>query len=297
MTRPDPDPDYPRREPLFALHFCRRVVDAGVANDLGPAAALLLVAVALREDAARYAGPVTFYNPQLLPLVGLGSVDALDRVRSAAVTAGWLRYRPGRKGVPGRYWVTVPDTDRPPSAGGDGRAASVPADGCYRPGADTTRRQAEGKPEESADATGFLGLSSAPVRTQPADKPGASAELFFRSSPCPDAEDGGDGPTGREADPVLRFPAAADGDWPLTAAQLADWAAAYPARDVLAECRKARAWLAAHPARRPTAAGLPAFLVRWLNRAGDRPPRPDPPTPPAPPPAATVDALERAGLL
>ncbi|VTR92160.1 Uncharacterized protein OS=Blastopirellula marina DSM 3645 GN=DSM3645_24505 PE=4 SV=1 [Gemmata massiliana] len=40
---------------------------------------------------------------------GLGSADALDRVRKRCVAAGWLHYEPGAKGVAGRYWVTVPD--------------------------------------------------------------------------------------------------------------------------------------------------------------------------------------------
>jgi hypothetical protein len=38
------------------------------------------------------------------------SVHQLRRVRPAAVASGWLHYEPGRKRVPSRYWITVPQT-------------------------------------------------------------------------------------------------------------------------------------------------------------------------------------------
>ncbi len=48
------------------------------------------------------------------------------------------------------------------------------------------------------------------------------------------------------------------------------WAGMYPGVDVLAECRKAYAWIDAAQNRK-TARGMSAFLVRWLNKAADRP--------------------------
>lgn len=77
------------------------------------------------------------------------------------------------------------------------------------------------------------------------------------------------------ADVVLVFPCAGKAaSWPLNQRQIDAWVAAYPGVDVAAECRKAWAWVEASPKRRKTAAGMPRFLVAWLNRATDRgPPR------------------------
>lgn len=57
----------------------------------------------------------------------------------------------------------------------------------------------------------------------------------------------------------------------LTDAQLADWQRDFPNLDVLAECRKAGAWLRANPTKRKTLKGMPRFLVNWLLRATDSP--------------------------
>ena len=67
---------------------------------------------------------------------------------------------------------------------------------------------------------------------------------------------------------MLTFPTRTK-TWHLTQAQVESWAVAFPARDVLAECRRALAWVEASPARRKTARGMPRFLVAWLNRATD----------------------------
>ena len=71
---------------------------------------------------------------------------------------------------------------------------------------------------------------------------------------------------------VLSFPCVGTGpgSWDLNEEQVARWMVAYPALDVLAECRKALAWIEASPTRRKTAGGMKRFLVGWLNRATDR---------------------------
>jgi uncharacterized protein YdaU (DUF1376 family) len=58
--------------------------------------------------------------------------------------------------------------------------------------------------------------------------------------------------------------------WDLTRARLDGWAQDFPHLDLLAECRKARAWMDAKPERKKTARGMPAFLVGWFTRAVDR---------------------------
>lgn len=76
-------------------------------------------------------------------------------------------------------------------------------------------------------------------------------------------------------DPVLTyFPASGPGagkGWPLTAAKLAEWEAAYPGLDCRGELRKAKQWLLDNPGRRKTLAGMARFLGAWLGRAQDAP--------------------------
>jgi hypothetical protein len=71
---------------------------------------------------------------------------------------------------------------------------------------------------------------------------------------------------------VLTFPT--DGDpsaWMLLESQVDDWQAAYPALDVLGECRSALVWVQANPGKRKKAAGMPRFLVNWFNRSKTAP--------------------------
>lgn len=72
--------------------------------------------------------------------------------------------------------------------------------------------------------------------------------------------------------PLFDFPT--DGkppSWTLTEAMVTSWRELYPALDVLAECRKAKAWIDASPARRKTASGMSRFLVNWLNKSTNTP--------------------------
>jgi hypothetical protein len=100
---------YPKRPKFFAHKFCRLLFKQCVANEIGAEACWLLTVIAHAEDARHYTGAVTFFNSQLLSVVGLGSADALERVRRKAIEGGWLHYEPGAKRTPGRYWVTIPD--------------------------------------------------------------------------------------------------------------------------------------------------------------------------------------------
>lgn len=70
---------------------------------------------------------------------------------------------------------------------------------------------------------------------------------------------------------ILTFPTDGKPDsWSLTTDLLNEWNSDFPKLDVLAECRKARAWIKANPERRKTARGMSRFLVNWLSRATDR---------------------------
>lgn len=61
-------------------------------------------------------------------------------------------------------------------------------------------------------------------------------------------------------------------DHPVTEAEIAEWRAAYPRIDVLAEVRKARAWCIANPSKRKTARGVARFLNTWLSSANEKAP-------------------------
>ncbi len=102
--------DYPRREPYFAQKAIRLLVKTAAAQHLGQTAALLIVTVATTEDAARYRRPVSFYNGQLMMLLGVRKWESLARARTVAIEAGWLCYEPPQQGKhkPGLYWVTIP---------------------------------------------------------------------------------------------------------------------------------------------------------------------------------------------
>lgn len=105
MTQPA---HYPKRDGFFAGKFCRLMTKVCLANQIGADGCYLLMTVAMTEDAKSYRSPVTYWNEQLLPLLGLSNVKALARVRDRVVSAGWLHYEPGGKGRIGTYWVTVP---------------------------------------------------------------------------------------------------------------------------------------------------------------------------------------------
>lgn len=99
---------YPKRPRFFAYRFCRLMAKVCLANEIGPEGCWLLTVIAQTEDAGGYRKPVTFWNGQLLSLVGVGSESALKRLRSRCVESGWLMYLPGKKGKAPSYWVDIP---------------------------------------------------------------------------------------------------------------------------------------------------------------------------------------------
>lgn len=210
--------EYPKRPKFFSHRFCRVLMKACAANEIGPEACWLLTVIAHTEDAKGYRGAVTFFNSQLQAFVGCGSDDSLNRTRAKAVRAGWLHYEPGGKGKAGRYWVEVPDQHRDWD--------DLPSDeslDCNTDTAAEVRQEAGGKcgekPGESAGEavstrTG-AGTSRGKVRVQAGGKPGESADhsslsLFLSLSQDPPTPrgaggDAGDYPavpaTGNESDP------------------------------------------------------------------------------------------------
>src|SRR5262245_8123058 len=103
---------YPRRPAFFSQRVIRLMFKTCAANQIGVHAVGLVVCIASVEDAKRYSGPVTFYNGQLLPLLGITKWETLDRARQRAVEAGWLYYDapPSGHRAPGVYWTLIPDS-------------------------------------------------------------------------------------------------------------------------------------------------------------------------------------------
>lgn len=73
-------------------------------------------------------------------------------------------------------------------------------------------------------------------------------------------------------------------EWQIPAEFFRNLETCYPGIDLVAELRKALAWILANPGRRKTARGMPRFLTSWLNRYVDSRNRAPPPSRPAVPP-------------
>jgi hypothetical protein len=100
--------EYPPRPKFYANKVTRLLFKTATANDLGSDVCYLITQIAHQEDASRYAGPVTFWNEQLMAICGFKNVRALDRARGAATKAGWLVYQHGGKGKVGKYFTLIP---------------------------------------------------------------------------------------------------------------------------------------------------------------------------------------------
>lgn len=99
---------YPTRDPFFSNSFVRLLTRMRIANEIGADGAWCLAIIVFQEDATFYTRPVTFWDDQLADKIGV-TARSLRVIRSRLVEAGWLHYEPGRKGVPGRYWVLLPE--------------------------------------------------------------------------------------------------------------------------------------------------------------------------------------------
>jgi hypothetical protein len=99
--------NYPKRESFFAHKFVRLLTKSCAAQDIGLNAFALLCVIVHQEDAARYCGPVRFWNEQLMSTLSL-SPRALRDAREKAIKFGWLTYFRENDRATGRYFVTVP---------------------------------------------------------------------------------------------------------------------------------------------------------------------------------------------
>ena len=102
---------YIHRPQYWAIKVLQEMARCGAANEIGPAGYTLVAVVAGFEDMHRYKTPVTFFNAQLMLMIGVTSHDTLIKVRAKAVEAGWLYYVQGGKNRAGVYASRIPDVD------------------------------------------------------------------------------------------------------------------------------------------------------------------------------------------
>lgn len=99
---------YPQRDKFFALRFCRLLTKRCLAQETGSLGTWLLTVIVHQEDAAHYRRGVTFYDGQLMPLLGINSKKSMTATRKKLIESGWLHFEPGHKGKASIYWVLVP---------------------------------------------------------------------------------------------------------------------------------------------------------------------------------------------
>ncbi|WP_417736294.1 hypothetical protein [Rosistilla oblonga] len=163
---------YPTRPKFFAQKFIRLMTKSAAAQTIGSEAMLLCCVVACQEDAKRYSDAVTYYNEQLMPLLGFGGRTRLVNARQRAVDGGWLHYEPGGKGSPGRYWVTVPGHLDCLSDGGCDEELPVPKQDGKRAGKKVSRPKTGRQPGANQDG------KPAPYQPNPIPNPKTDASLF-----------------------------------------------------------------------------------------------------------------------
>lgn len=96
-----------RRESFFGQQVIRLMTKTCVANDVGPYAFTMLAIISAQQDAAK-GRPVTYWNDQLMTLVGIKKWESFDGVRRKCVEAGWLNYQNRGRRSAGIYEVVIP---------------------------------------------------------------------------------------------------------------------------------------------------------------------------------------------
>ena len=75
---------------------------------------------------------------------------------------------------------------------------------------------------------------------------------------------------GHEEPPLVLIPLNGGSNHGITAAMVAEWSSTFPAVDVPQQLRQMRAWCIVNPAKKKTARGVGAFIVKWLSREQDQ---------------------------
>ena len=99
---------YPKRPSHLRHKYCRLLARTAAAQDIGVPSAWMCTVIAHLEDVQRYRTPISFWNNQLMLVLGTRRPDTFREWRSKAVEAGWLHYENRGPRRPGLYWVTIP---------------------------------------------------------------------------------------------------------------------------------------------------------------------------------------------
>jgi len=264
---------YTTRDNHFAHKTFRLMHKASVPAEIGRDAFCIVAVILHTEDAARYRGPVSFYNSQLMETLGFSKWETFDKARQKAIDSGWLAYTGFGNRKPGLYYVTIPSQY---SVVEDGlMEESYPEDGYnkgYKEGYDqgykdgVTRGITGGTTRESLGVQ--LGGSSYPgPNPTPKPKPISCSEVQAPSEPKQEdllkPED-------------CQFPvfptAGSPKTWQASELMLSEWALAFPAVEIEQEHRRAHVWVKANLRRRKTATGMQKFLTQWFTRAQNESP-------------------------
>jgi hypothetical protein len=275
---------YPKRDSHFAHRFVRVLQKSCAAQDIGPHACLLLCYISHTEDAARYSGPVRFWNSQLEQTMGYNSPKQLNNARHRAVEAGWLHYeRKGTRGV-GEYYVIIPErfrtiSDAPieePILSENGKNE---ADDSFR-----IRKESDSILSDSGTNSGKNHGKNCGKLSNPIPNPNPNTNSCTVAATRPAVQDQKvDASSSKhpKVDPLTvaypEFPCVPGKSrgpwvWLLSAAAKAELASAFPSVDVDGEGRKAIAWIKADLKRRKTHDGMLKFITNWMNNAQNRSP-------------------------
>lgn len=69
---------------------------------------------------------------------------------------------------------------------------------------------------------------------------------------------------------IICIPLVSGEDYGVTQDDIEEWAAAYPAVDVLQQLRNMRQWCLSNPRKKKTARGIRRFITGWLERKQNR---------------------------
>jgi hypothetical protein len=101
---------YPANRVGWMHQFYSLLNRAEVARQIGRDAMLLILAIAVQEDALKYCSAPIFFDSELQRLTGIRSLKHLDRIRQKAIDAGWLVVARSPDGDPmvAQYWTLIP---------------------------------------------------------------------------------------------------------------------------------------------------------------------------------------------
>ena len=258
--------EYPKRSQFFAHKFVRLLQKSCAAMDIGQSSCLFLCYIAHTEDAARYSGPVRFWNEQLMTVMGFKSPKQLNEARSRAIDAGWLVYdRSGNREV-GRYWVTVPSQfeglddaliEDNNSVNHSENGMNSGMNSGMNKGRIAERISDELRNEKVTE-------SGKPSIPDPIPDP----VPVFSSEPSAEVSK-------PEPGSGIKIPVVGtkEKDYDIPQSKIDEWTQAFPGIDVVVQCRKAAQWCRDNPTKRKTLKGVNRFLNTWLSKEQDSPKR------------------------